>query len=288
MHPTKQEIKDIHRLYKKTFAFDDGGTIDPYFQYQFHPENCWIIRDDNQIVSLLCAHPHRMYFHNGYLPVRFISGVITVEKKRHQGYMRRCFEELLKETQDTCGLYVLQAYHPEIYTSLGFEQRYFIRYVPYLGAALPNHCIPITSAVDCADCAQAALREWEGWMDHDEDFYQAQLREAAALHQTILGFYENGQLAAFARWSQSETVMAIEEILARSNHAKQRLLAQLASCPKRLLYAVPALAKEHGAQGNLMVKMGNQALCQKNLGHMITTCDDLYESDQRYYHYGWW
>lgn len=288
MHPTEQEIHTIYRLYKETFAFDDGGTIDPYFQNHFRLENCWVVRDDKQIVSMLCAHPHQMYFHRGRLPVRFISGVITVKSKRHQGYMRQCFADLWQETKDDCALYVLQAYHPEVYTSLGFQQRYFIRDVVYEGSVLPDHCVVIDSAADCADCAQAALRQWEGWMDHDESFYQAQINEANACKQPLLGFYENHQLAAFARLTQTETAVYVEELIGRNEAARQRLLGLLASRCQHLAYAKPALASEDEARGNLMVKMGNRALCQKLIGLPVFDIDDLFRSDQRYYHYGWW
>lgn len=288
MHPAKQEIDIVHRLYQKTFAFDDGGTIDPYFQYHFRPEHCWVIREQGQIVSLLCAHPHKMIFSTGTLPVRFISGVITVESKRHQGYMRRCFQELWDDTHDSCALYVLQAYHPEIYASLGFSQRYYIRYVPYRGKPLPDHCTPILSPTDCADCAQAALCQWEGWMDHDVPFYQAQLTEANALNQPILGFYQHGQLAAFARWSQSGNVMAVEELIARSDQDREHLLGQLASRSHHLVYAIPSLAQASQAQGHLMVKMSNIALCSERLGRPIAKPEDLYHPNQCYYHYGWW
>lgn len=288
MHPTKQDFDTIYRLYKDTFAFDDGGMIDPYFQSYFRLEDCWIIRDNDQIVSMLCAHPHRMYFHSGSLPVRFISGVITVKDKRHHGYMRQCFADLWSETKDFCGLYVLQAYHSEIYTSLGFQQHYFTRYVTYQGITFPDDCVEIASASDCAKCAQIALRQWEGWMDHDVVFYQALLNEAKALNQPLLGFYENDQLMAFARWRQEQATIVVEEILAQSEAAQQRLLGQLASHCTHLLYAIPALENDVQAQGNLMVKMGNSTLCRQSLNRTINTCDDLFQADQRYYHYGWW
>lgn len=288
MHPAEAEVPFIHRLYQKTFAFDDGGTIDPYFQHHFHPEHCWVVREGEQIVSLLCAHPHRMVFSSGFLPVRFISGVITITTKRRQGYMRRCFEALEKDTQDSCALYVLQAYHPEIYIPLGFTQRYFIRYLPYQGEPLPDHCTIITSSDELADCAQAALRRWEGWMDHDAAFYEAQLTEAAALKQPLLGFYRHGKLAAFARLSPSGNITAAEEILGRSERDCQQLLGQLKTRFPHLVYTVPQSAKMPHTQGNLMVKMGNAALCSERLKRTVTSCDDLYLPAQSYYHYGWW
>jgi len=288
MHPTKEDQKELYAWYKKTFSFDDDGSIDPYFQHHFTSKTCWIHKEHDEIVSMLCAHPHPMVFHDAILPIRFISGVMTKTAYQHKGHMKQLLRTLFEKTNETTALYVLQAYNPHIYASLDFTPRYFIKEIAYQGEPLPFACKEITSAKDCALCARQALSKWEGWIDHDEHFYRWQIAEAQAQHRPILGLYQDDTLVAFARWIRMDSKVAIEELCAIHEHAKAQLLGQLASCFSTVTYPIPVTAQTPDAAIQLMVRMGNASLCSTLLHREIHSLEDIYHSDQPYYHYGWW
>ncbi len=46
MHPSTKEMSKIYAYYKKTFAFDDNGTIDYYFLHILKYDNCLVLRKD--------------------------------------------------------------------------------------------------------------------------------------------------------------------------------------------------------------------------------------------------
>lgn len=287
MHPTIEEVKDLYDLYKETFAFDDGGSIDDYFRRNFKQEYCYILKENEQIVGMLCAHPHKMHLQGASLPVRFISGVIIREAYRKQGKMKALFELLMQDSGATTALYVLQAYHPELYTSMGFEQRYFIQWKTSSHAE-QDHLHLVTSAQMLCDVAQQELLHADGYLEHDVAFYENQLLEAQTVHQSYLGIYEQGTLISFARCNNNDCQVRLEEYKGINEQAKQTLLAQCHSRFGEVQYPISCSELEPRKECNLMVKLGNPALCSSIFGRTITSLDDIYQKNQPYLHDGWW
>lgn len=288
MHPNEQECILLYHLYKETFSFDDGGSIDDYFKRNFRPEYCYIVKDQGHITSMLCAHPHIMHLYGKQLPVRFISGVITRNEHRGKGWMKQIFENMIVDTQDNTSLYVLQAYQPEIYTSLGFSEHYFIKKAYWTKPASSYHLQKITSAAALSQCALAELQYANGWMDHDEAFYINQMAEATAQQQEILGHIQNQELRSFARLSISQDQVTIEELRAQTKYDQQSLLSQLRNRWTQVAYTEQCTEKDSDCMCNLMVRLGNKNLCTDILQREISTLDDIYKKDQPYTHYGWW
>lgn len=289
MHPSTKEMAAIYAYYKKTFAFDDNGTIDYYFQHIVKKENCFVFRKDNQIVSLLFAHPHTMHIQRHTLPILFISGVITKETERNKGYMKALFEQLF----DNCGntaLYALQAYHADIYTSLGFCECYFHKWIQDTVPSFHNEdeVVPITDAKELVECAAHCLSAYDGWLDHDEAFYQFFIGEARAQKHHIVGLYQKGQLQAFARYAKNKDTLTIEELLSRTLEAKQRLLSALHKQAKHIMRPIPCTKAEPKRACNLMIRLGNTTLCSACLDRSVNQLADIFTDDMQLYHYGWW
>lgn len=288
MHPTLEECKELYALYKQTFAFDDYGSIDCYFKHAFSPNTTWILKDGDEIVSMLCAHPHVMTLDHVSLPIYFISGVITKETKRGKGYMNTLFQSLFHDTITQSALYVLQAYEPQIYKQLGFVPTHLIQSMQYHGPQTPSTLKLVTSPIELSTCALQALRYQNGWLTHDEAFYTYQLQEAHVQHHQFLGLYENDILYAFARCHQTgDTAIKLEELCAYNKQYETLFLSQLASLYSEISYPL-ACTKTSNCDINLLTKLGNQELCSKLFQKDIHSISDLFKKNQPYIHFGWW
>lgn len=287
MHPNPQECEELYHLYKQTFAFDDGGSIDDYFQRNFRPENCFIIKQEEQIIGMLNAHPHTMHIASTTLPVVFISGVIIREAYRRKGYMKALFADLREAMDASTALYVLQAYHPEIYTSLGFVEQYFIQWHSWEEKEV-DHLVEIDDPLQLSQTAMVMLQGMQGWLEHDPAFYENQLIEASAVGQQYLGYYKDNQLQAFARGNGQGNRIRLEEIKARSDVAQAHLLSQLRMRYSQVTYPLICDEQATDRECNLMVKLGNASLCSQRLGKKVTSLQDIYKKSQPLLHDGWW
>ncbi len=228
-----------------------------------------------------------MHIQGHTLPIVFISGVITKEAERNKGYMKALFEQLFHYCDHTA-LYALQAYHADIYTSLGFQECYYQKWIQDSAPCFADEVIPITDAKELAECAAYGLFAYDGWLDHDETFYQSFLGEAAAQRHHVVGLYQKGQLQAFARYAKNKDTLTIEELLARSADSEQRLLGALHTKAKHIIRALPCTKEDPKCECNLMIRLGNTALCSACLERNVNQLSDIFTDDMRLYHYGWW
>lgn len=120
-----EDKNEIYRAWKEYFAFDDGGSIDFYFDFIFDPKYCYTIRMNDEVVAALSAHKHDLSLHHRQIKASLISGVYTKKNHRRKGYMKQLMMAVLDELQHQELVTLIQAYDPSLYTPFGFEPVYY-------------------------------------------------------------------------------------------------------------------------------------------------------------------
>lgn len=291
MHPEKHEVEEIYHLWKTYFGFDDGGSIDDYFKRNFTLETCYVLRKNNTIVACLCAHPHTMMLQGKQVPIRFISGVITKKEFQHRGYMKELFS-LVFADDPKCALWVLQAYQPRIYASLGFLPTYFANVYEIEAKDLLVENSRITEVDDTqvlSTFASHYLSAYDGYIQRDEAWYENILLETQARGGKILGSFIENELTAYAICFQ-EDIISIEEVMYQDNQALENLLAHISSTSTPIELVTPAqfpYAKQ-GEKCTLLVRLGNVETLKNIFQTNVTCLKDVYTDTQTFYHYGFW
>ena len=121
---TLEDKEKVYHLWKSVFAFDDGGSIDYYFNHIYQDNNCFVIKNKEGIISTLCYNKHSLFLNGKRLKASFICGVATSYSYRHQGYMHRLMQEVLDELAQQELITFIQAYSPGLYKKYGFEMIY--------------------------------------------------------------------------------------------------------------------------------------------------------------------
>lgn len=289
MHPTKDEVQVIYKLWKEEFAFDDGGFTDDFFKRNFTLENCYVVRKDERIVATLCAFPHTMILQEKQLPTLFVSGVITLKQERHKGYMRKLFQLVFNAHQE-CALFLLQAYHPKVYTSFDFHMMYEYQTYEFQGISTQNNEIScIHNAHDMKLLSDQFLSNYDGYVLRDEAYYENYIKEALAQDMQLYGLYTQGNLQGYARIDTNEGI--IEELMYNDEKTYQALLEHaLYLCnPVHVQSFVPLLEKSISKHGALMVRLHNPKVLKNILQREITTLEDVFLNTHKpLYHYGSW
>lgn len=294
MHPKPSQRQEIYTLWKTYFGFDDGGWINDYFQRNFSLDTCYIRMQNEEIVATLCAHPHRMSLQGHTIPITFIIGVITKKEHQHKGHMHALFEDFFTETKRTAGLYVLQAYHPEIYTSSGFVMQYV--HTRYLLDACPEPVLPLTDAFCAADLFEINkqfLEAYDGYIERDLAWYENLLVELQVQGYLLQVVERNHKKVGYSlSRMQEDGTHLIEELQYTDLTACESLLAHARKQADRievnsfvpLPYAQPIQTEQA-----LMVRLGNTTILKNILQRDIHSLADVYENmNKPIYHYGFW
>lgn len=293
MHPTEMEVASIYALWKEYFGFDDGGWIDDYFERNFRREFCYIIKQGNELIATLCAHPHTMMLDGKQIPIRFIIGVITKKEYQHQGYMHTLLETLFQNTQDTTGLYILQAYHPEIYTSSGFTMRYIASIYQLEHTVSPTLCsTDIVEPSSLLQVSNAFLMQYDGYIKRDIAWFENLLIETGKQDYQSFGVMENGLLVGYCIGRMQADVFLIEELQYLHETACDNLLAyakKMHPCVQVVSFIPLKNANIVDEQIALLVRLGNKSLLKNILQRDVHSLQDVYDSIQLpLYHYGYW
>lgn len=111
--------KTIKTIWKELFQ-DTDEFIEPFFKARFSKENCYLIKDRENIVSFLFAIPSKLVYAGGKKTDALnIMGVLTVPQYRGKGLMSLMFDKLKSDYDIPMVLY------PEEYIRKGYEKQGF-------------------------------------------------------------------------------------------------------------------------------------------------------------------
>lgn len=121
------DISDIKKIWQDIFPDGGSGFNHYYFKNVFVPENCLLLKENNNIISMLCEMP---YYIKGIGKAAYIYGVATVPQYRGMGFMNKLMKTsyeglsaknipsfLIPENKSLFDYYAKKGYHTAFYIS---------------------------------------------------------------------------------------------------------------------------------------------------------------------------
>lgn len=119
-HPNNDD--EIKSLWLDSFDDETATSSEFYFKQFYDSQNTYVLKHQDELLCMLQLRDFKVSLQNKIVDSKLIVGVATPIKYQMLGYMRI----LMKEIQKKHDLLFLQAYNPNIYHSLGFEDTYYL------------------------------------------------------------------------------------------------------------------------------------------------------------------
>lgn len=223
------DTREIYQMWKTMFAFDDGGSIDHYFKYHYHPENCYLIRQGNDIASSLSVHPHTINLNGVKIRASLISGVVTAFNYRQQGMMTKLMTEVLEELETQELVTLIQAYQPSIYEKFGFEMVYFRKKYHFTRNQISVYNTKGIGkeyeAEELAKLYQEFTAHFDGYYIRDVDYYQQYVSGIEAEKGKIIVYRDKThKLSGYMIYYPDGDKIRIDEIIYQGSVALLKLI----------------------------------------------------------------
>lgn len=212
---TDKEI--LYKQWKEAFEHDDGGSIDHYFSAYYNPNQCYMLKDGDTILSSLQVHRHVMVLQGKRLEIAFIVGVLTPPAFRKKGYMKKLMDEVLDILDHQCLITVLQAYIPEIYEPFGFQKIYRRKkftidksMVPVLSTSGISYTV---DPKDLQTFYKQFTTHFDGYFLRGDNYYEMRFAELKAEGAKVMILKEQGVVKGYCMFSIEPKHIDIDEIL---------------------------------------------------------------------------
>ena len=275
---TFEDKEKVYRLWKNAFSFDDGGSIDYYFESIFREENCYVIKNKEGVISTLCFNKHSLFLHGKRIKTSLICGVATTHNYRHQGYMDRLMREVLEELEHQELITLIQAYSPELYLKYGFEMVYY-RKKYHLFAHQVTRCSLKGIEMDFSDEELVLLYNkfmslFTGYYIRNELYYKNLRRELYAESGRMVGYRnEDGLLEGYMIYYIENNEIKIEEIQYLNSLAFIKLLNYCLDLKEEIIVYVSE---------NELIELMVENYAPEQIGYMMARVND-YELFQQLY-----
>ena len=124
---SSHDEKAVRKLWMSSFEDETKESSDYFFKYHYPKNETYLLKNNNEIISMLQLSKMNVSLHHKQKEVYFILGVATHKNYQGQGYMRQLLEYVLDIYKDHT-IY-LQAYNPSIYNRFGFYASHYLKRV---------------------------------------------------------------------------------------------------------------------------------------------------------------
>lgn len=212
------DVQQVYDIWKKVFAFDDGGFTDYFFKHGFDIKTTLCLKEDNIIKSIGSYSSHNYMLNNRIVKASLIYGVATLEEYRHQGYMKQIMKAMLEVLGHRELVTFIQAYSPNLYTPYGFETIYYRKSYELLKSNTTsystNGCTKSFSGEELLRVYAKFASKFNGYMIRDEAYFNNYRQEVEAQNGYIIGVRDkNHQLKGYACIYDKKDHIEIEELV---------------------------------------------------------------------------
>lgn len=246
-----KEVRRTRTLWEEIFSTDSQEFIDYYYKNKAPHNICFVIEEENQVVSMLhltpydiCVKADKNVKKTVVYKTYYIVGVATREQYRHKGYMTQLLEAAFTYMRKENILFTfLMPASPAIYEPFGF--RYIYERIEY--QMLQEKRLPMAREIvhiqgkenkfelrvaateeDCtelADFAQHFLeKEYAFFLKRTKEYFKILLGELESEEGRIYMVYAKEKLCGYFMYAREEEGFVQEVLLERA--AKEVLFGE--------------------------------------------------------------
>lgn len=250
------DLDAIKELWLKRFEDETIESTQYYFKHLFNMETCSVLYHENELLAMMQFHPKTIILNNQETKAYFLFGVAVNENYEGCGYMRMLWDAMKLKYGEDC-LYLLQAYHPEVYYGLRFQERYYRNRTKLDKEAYHKQGGTLTSCHDAAmlaDLYQSFVTARNGYALRTKEDYQNTLIPSLEYYEeSCLLYQHNGKALGYLFLNETEEVLTVSEIIYQSTEALQDMLALLSEKPQKIyIYSDETIAGKTKATLEMM------------------------------------
>lgn len=254
----KEKIKDI---WLSNFEDENKESTNFYFQNYYDHKNTYLLKNKDEIISVCQIVPWQVSLDNHIENAYFILGVATTNKYQGQGCMKTLLKSILSMERYKDKHIYLQAYHPEIYYSFGFNISHQLKkviinkdnYLYELDEIVEDH--HILKALYDSYCQQ-----YNEFRIRDEHYFQLLEKRCHVFNNTINVFKHNDKYDGYAIYHVNQNEIIVEEIIYKDDLALNRILSTLSSMYSYIVVISDLNAKIEGESTKIIQMLSNHLL----------------------------
>ncbi len=219
----------IRECWKRCFTTSDQRYTDYFFRYIYKDAYGYAKTIDKHVISSVCRIPMDYMFNGRVLKASMLTGLCTLPEERNG----RHEEDVMEVVMDACSrselLTFVNTRKPELFYQYGFESVYK-RSVYALSREnmkrMNNYgCAYEVSPIDMLKVYSYYIRNFNGFLARDLDYFVNYKKEVAARGGKIVAFYDGkDQIRGYAAIMIEGRVARIEEIVYLDSVSLMKLL----------------------------------------------------------------
>lgn len=246
----------IIQLWKSRFVDEDDKTTQFYFNNLYNPQNTYVLRQNNTIISALQIVPMSIKYFNKIQDSYFILGVCTHPNFERQGYMKQLLLYVLNKYKDD-PIY-LQAYNPDIYRPFGFHASHYHQKVILDKTALYNDdTLQLTNDESLLNTYyQDFTDKYNEYRIRDQQYWNTLKKRSIAFDDHLVIFEKYGYMI----YHETSEKIYITEIIYQNQESLNHMLNYFYSYSQTIIIECDMKASIPGKKEDIITMMSNRNL----------------------------
>ena len=228
---TINDKKDIIQLWQDNFPDETKETTNFYFEHCYHHNYTYVLKNNDEIISVCQIIPYHMMKDHTIQPYDFIVGVCTKKEYEGQGCMKKLLSYILNQPEHQGNVY-LQAYIPDIYRSLGF---YISHYHQIIEVNQENYMSKNQLQIKENYTSEELLilynkfvRSFDEYRIRDTKYYENYFLPITNIfNQNITVFEDNTECIGYIVYEKNENSIHVYEIIYQSQDTLNSMITYL-------------------------------------------------------------
>lgn len=258
------DLYSIIDLWRSSFDDENERSTNFYFMNRYKKENTYILKNNNELVSMMQIVPYTLIFDNKEVPAYFILGVATNKMYRGLKMMKKLMNHVLSLPQYKDSKILLQAYNPAIYHTLGFQENYFHQQTLIDFDSYPKNSINALEIVSDDDYEillnlyNRYCKKFTGYRQRNINYYKNYLiPRCKAYDDKIVLFYKNDSAIGYTIYHKTQDQININEIIYLDDDALNQIISYFAQLTSKLVVECDSVAKLIGTSKRICTMMTN-------------------------------
>ena len=283
----EQHIETRH-LWEMIFQEDTECFLDYYYENVANQNEIYVVKEENQIVSMLHLNPYTVNFVGRLYETRYIVAVATLEKYRKQGLMKSMLEQSLRDmyVNDIPFTFLMPAAEA-IYTPYDFATVDHQTHYECMGKIKRNMCtfqnqwhwkeytFRYASEEECEKLAEFAntkfTNAYRTFTYRTSYYFQRLIKEQVAQNGGIVIVYKGETIVGYFIVANEGYMQVREPVFLNEYEEEMMELLQLQEkdTPKimiRILNVAACLPRLHFRRGDRMIVHVRDSIITENTG----------------------
>lgn len=268
---TEDDLHSIIDLWRDSFEDEDKQTTNFYFMNCYQKDNTYLLKNNNQLVSMMQINPYNIILNGQEVLAYFILGVATDKLYQKQGLMKKLMRHVLNLPKYTNQKILLQAYTPQIYYNLGFNEDYYhkITNVNKKTYKIESDFVisEIIEAKDLLELYNHFTKAFNGYRKRDIEYYEKYLfTRNKAYNEQIKVFYQDSLIKGYIIYNENDEQIKVSELIYDDFDSLNNIISLLARSDKELLIESDLKSEIDGDCTYICTMMSNflKNSCQDN------------------------